>query len=351
MSEHKTEQPTQKRLEKARKEGQVIAARDFIAAVQLLTGMLVITSFGPSWFLSVQAHFREWLALAFRPSLDLPTAVSMMQEVGSTALLPIAMGGGILLLMSTAAQLALSKGAVSIELLGFKPDRLNPANRIRQMIPDNLFNAAYALLLFGVTGFMLWTAVRDQMHSFVLTARAPITIAVAGMFDIIRGLLWQVIGFCVLLGCVDLFRKYRKHQESLRMTKQEVRDEMKDAEGRPEVKQKIRAIQRNVLRRRMMNAVQTATVVVVNPTHYAVAIKYDADAMAAPTVVAKGKNFLAQRIRERARQHSIMIVENPVVARALYKSVHVGQEIPPQLYRAVAEVLAYVFEVMAGKLR
>jgi flagellar biosynthetic protein FlhB len=351
MSDHKTEQPTQKRLEKARKEGQVIGARDFVAALQMLTAMIVITFLGPSWFRSIRGHFREWLNLAFRPSLDLPTAASMMQDIGWAALTPIAMGSGILLVICTGAQLALSKGAISVELLGFKPDRLNPVNRIRQMASENLFNAAYGVFLFGVTAFVLWMAVRDQLHSFVLTARAPIGIAVVGMFDIICGLLWQVVGVCAVVGCVDLFRKYRKHQESLRMTKQEVRDELRDSEGRPEVKQKIRAIQRNVLRRRMMNAVPTATVVVVNPTHYAVAIKYDVEAMAAPTVVAKGRNFLAQRIRERARQHGVMIVENPMVARALYKSVHVGQEIPPSLYRAVAEVLAYVFDVMAGKLR
>jgi flagellar biosynthetic protein FlhB len=163
--------------------------------------------------------------------------------------------------------------------------------------------------------------------------------------------LWQIVGLAVVIGCVDLFRKYRKHQHSLRMTKQEVLDELKESEGRPEVKQRIRGIQRNLLRRQMMNAVPSATAVVVNPTHYAVAIRYDIEGMAAPIVVAKGKNFLAQRIRERAREHGVLIVENPMVARALYKSVHVGQEIPPQLYRAVAEVLAYVYQVMERNVR
>jgi flagellar biosynthesis protein FlhB len=193
--------------------------------------------------------------------------------------------------------------------------------------------------------------VRDQVANFVMTARAPIQVAITGMFEVIRGLLWQIVGLAVLIGCIDLFRKYRKHQEGLRMTKQEVKDEVKESEGRPEVKQRIRSIQRNMLRRQMMNAVPTATVVVVNPTHYAVALKYELDGMAAPVVVAKGKNFLAQRIRDRARENGVLIVENVMVARALYKSVHVGQEIPPQLYRAVAEVLAYVYEVMERKLR
>lgn len=351
MSENKSEQPTQRRLDKARKEGQVISARDFVAGLQLLTATMLITFLGPAWFDSVQIAFREWLRLAFRPSLDSTSAASLIQEMAMTALLPIAMGSGILLLMGISAQLMLTKGSVSFSLLAFKADRLNPINRIRQMATENVFNAGYALLLFGVTSFLLWTAVRDQVSSFVLTARAPIHIAVNGMFEIIRGLLWQIVGLSVLVGCVDLFRKFKKHQDTLRMTKQEVRDEMKDSEGRPEVKQRIRSIQRNLLRRQMMNAVPTATVVVVNPTHYSVALRYDMDGMAAPTVVAKGKNFLAKRIRERARENGVLIVENPMVARALYKSVHVGQEIPPQLYRAVAEVLAYVYEVMERKLR
>jgi flagellar biosynthetic protein FlhB len=312
---------------------------------------MLVTVFGPSWFNSLQLAFREWLAIAFRPSLDSADAVTLMQNMAGTALLPLAFASGTLFLVGTASQLMLTKGAVSLELLAFKADRLNPVNRLRQMFSENLFNALYAVLLFSLTSFMLWTVVRDQVANFVITARAPIQVAISGMFEVIRGLLWQIVGLAVLIGCIDLFRKYRKHHEGLRMTKQEVKDEMKESEGRPEVKQRIRSIQRNMLRRQMMNAVPTATVVVVNPTHYAVALKYELDGMAAPVVVAKGKNFLAQRIRDRARENGVLIVENVMVARALYKSVHVGQEIPPQLYRAVAEVLAYVYEVMERKLR
>jgi flagellar biosynthetic protein FlhB len=328
-----------------------MSAKDFVAGLQLLTATMLVTVFGPSWFSSVQLAFREWLAMAFRPSLDSADAVTLMQNMAVTALVPIAFASGTLLLVGTASQLMLTKGAVSLELLAFKADRLNPVNRLRQMVSENLFNALYAVLLFGLTSFMLWTVVRDQVANFVMTARAPIQVAITGMFEVIRGLLWQIVGLAVLIGCIDLFRKYRKHQESLRMTRQEVKDEVKESEGRPEVKQRIRSIQRNMLRRQMMNAVPTATVVVVNPTHYAVALKYELDGMAAPVVVAKGKNFLAQRIRDRARENGVLIVENVMVARALYKSVHVGQEIPPQLYRAVAEVLAYVYEVMERKLR
>ena len=130
------------------------------------------------------------------------------------------------------------------------------------------------------------------------------------------------------------------------MTKQEVKEEAKESEGNPQIKQRVRRIQRDLARRNMMKEVPQATAVLVNPTHYAVAIRYDMDSMAAPRVVAKGKNYLAQRIRQIANDHEIPIVENQPLAQALYKSADVGQEIPPHLYRAVAEILAYLFKLM-----
>jgi flagellar biosynthetic protein FlhB len=133
------------------------------------------------------------------------------------------------------------------------------------------------------------------------------------------------------------------------MTKQEVRDEMKETDVNPQIKMRIRRLQRDARRRRMMDEVKTATAVVVNPTHYAVAIRYQHDLMSAPVVVAKGKNYLALRIRARALEHQVPLIENPPLAQALYKSVDVGQQIPPHLYRAVAEILAYIYRLMGAK--
>ena len=134
------------------------------------------------------------------------------------------------------------------------------------------------------------------------------------------------------------------------MTKQEVRDEVKEVEGNPHTKARIRRLQRDLLRRQMMSDVASASAVITNPTHYAVAIRYDMDNAGAPKVVAKGKNYLARRIRERAHEHEIPIVENPPLARALYKAADIGQEIPVHLYRAVAEVLAYIYRIMDGRM-
>src|SRR6185437_10716729 len=139
-----------------------------------------------------------------------------------------------------------------------------------------------------------------------------------------------------------------KFRSDLKMTKQEVRDEVKETEGNPQMKVRIRRLQRDAARRSMMKAVPKATAIIVNPTHYSVAILYEVDAMAAPRVVAKGKNYLALRIRHIAMEHQVPIIENQPLAQALYKSVDVGQEIPAHLYKAVAEILAYIFRLMNG---
>jgi flagellar biosynthetic protein FlhB len=150
----------------------------------------------------------------------------------------------------------------------------------------------------------------------------------------------------VLFGAIDLFRQKRKLDKQLRMTKQEVRDEMKENEGNPQIKSQIRRLRRQLLRGRMMSEVPKATVVLVNPTHYSVAIRYDPATMASPVVVAKGKNYLAKLIREKAVRHQVPIVENQPLARALYSSANVGQQIPIEFYRAVAEILAYLYRMM-----
>jgi flagellar biosynthetic protein FlhB len=165
----------------------------------------------------------------------------------------------------------------------------------------------------------------------------------------IQALLWKAAFVFVVFGAVDLLRQKRRYQQDLKMSKQEIRDEFKEVEGSPLMKQRIRKLRRDMSRRRMMHAVPTATAVIVNPTHYAVALKYDMDTPGAPRVVAKGKNYLALRIRQKAIDNQVPLIENPPLAQALYKNVDVGQEIPAIFYRAVAEVLAYIFKLMNGR--
>jgi flagellar biosynthesis protein FlhB len=170
--------------------------------------------------------------------------------------------------------------------------------------------------------------------------------------DSFRDFLWKASALFCAIGVLDFVRVYRHHYKSLRMTKLEIRDELKETEGNPQIKQRVRRIQRDLARRNMMKEIPNATAVIVNPSHFAVAIRYEMEGMTAPRVLAKGKNYLALRIRQIAVDHQVPIVENQPLAQALYKSADVGQEIPPHLYRAVAEVLAYIYKLMhPGKSR
>ena len=351
MAEHKSEKPTQRRLRKAREKGQVLQAREFVSGVQLLSSLGIVSFWGAHWFHTLQADFRRWLQYAFAGNLDAEHLAAITREIATTAFFPLAVAGAGLLAVTAGSQLALARPSFSMQLLMPKPERLNPLNRLQKLPKENLFNVFYAMALFSVMSLLVFFFAVDQRPSLMRLTRLPVRTGTSELLRSVGDMVWRAAPLFVVIGAIDLFRKYREHSDSLRMTRQEVREEVKESEGRPEVKQRIRTLQRQLLRRRMMSAVPTATAVIVNPTHYAVAIRYDMDSMAAPLVVAKGKNYLALRIRQKALDHEVPLIENPPLARALYQSADVGQEIPPQLYRTVAEVLAYVYEVMDRKLR
>jgi flagellar biosynthetic protein FlhB len=196
----------------------------------------------------------------------------------------------------------------------------------------------------------VYVMARDKLESILALPLGTVDSGYRFLTASLMALFWKAALVFMIFGSVDLFRQLRRHKQDLRMSKQEIKEEMKELEGNPQMKARVRRIQRDRARRQMMKEVATATAVVVNPTHFAVAIRYEMDSMAAPRVVAKGKNYLALRIRQRAIDNQVPLIENPPLAQALYKSVEVGQEIPPHLYRAVAEILAYIFKLMNGKL-
>jgi flagellar biosynthetic protein FlhB len=228
--------------------------------------------------------------------------------------------------------------------------RLDPLSKLRDLPRQNLSTLVQAVFMLPLFLGAVYYVARDKMETLLLL---PLHSAASGGYFLgasLMELFWKAGAVFVVFGCVDLFRQLRRYQNDLRMSKQEIKEEFKDVEGNPQIKQKIRRLQRERSRHQMMKDVPTATAVVVNPTHYAVAIRYQMETMVAPVVVAKGKNYLALRIREKAMEHQVPIIENPPLARALYKSVDVGQEIPAELYRAVAEILAYIFKLMNGRL-
>ncbi len=348
-SGQKTEKPTQQRLKKTREKGQFAASREFVAGTQFLAFVASLSAFGSDWLDNLRRNTRYFLVAAFQGEITVLRLNGLLRDAIVPNLNLLVVLGSILVGTSLMAQLMTTQ-------LGFAPSklmpdfgRLNPASRVKQLWRQNvpaLFQAIVLLPLFLLT---VWAVVNSRSQEFLALPLGSVEAGAYRVTSALGDLLWKAAFAFLVFGCIDLARQQRRHSRDLRMSKQEIRDEMKESEGSPQIKVRIRKLQRDLLRRNMMKAIPSATAVIVNPTHFAVAIRYRSSEAGAPTVVAKGKNYLALRIRAKAVEHQVPIVENVALAQALYASADVGQEIPSHLYRAVAEVLAYIYRLM-GRL-
>jgi flagellar biosynthesis protein FlhB len=347
---HKSEQPTQTRLRKARSEGRFPASKDLLAAVHFAAALAIGITSATALFSGLESATIELFNRAFSPQPLTPrTLVSVFRALLTQPALPLFKNGALLFAITLLVQLVTTGFGFSTKQLMPSFERLNPASRLRQLPRQNLFSAGKALLLVPVIGLVLYAEIYHRLPELAQLAATPLGAGLAQAAATIRGILWQLTLALLALGLLDFARQRQRFQAELRMTKQEVRDELKDTEGNPHMKLRIRRLQREAARRSMLKAVPKATAVVVNPTHYAIALYYEMNSKAVPQVVAKGKNYLAQVIREKALEHDIPIIENKPLAQALYDAVDVGQEIPPHLYRAVAEVLAYIYRTLSRR--
>jgi len=346
----KSEQPTQRRLDKAREEGQFASAREFVAALQFMVFLGLLGAGGAAWLARLRATTRSLLELAFAGSLTAQDLTAVAWRLYREQFLPLILGGLGVAAATLLIRLVTTRFGLSLGKLAPDAARFNPLTRLKQLPRQNLPSLAQAAILLPVFLWAVYVVVRDKLEALVELPLAGTAAGCAFIGASLMELFWKAAGVFLVFGAVDLVRQMRRHRQDLRMSKQELRDELKDIEGNPQMKQRIRRLQRDRARRHMMKEVPKATAVIVNPTHFAVAIRYQVEGMAAPLVVAKGKNYLAQRIRQKAIENQVPIVENPPLAQALYGSVEVGQEIPPHLYRAVAEILAYIFKLMNGRL-
>jgi flagellar biosynthetic protein FlhB len=340
----KTEQATPKKRSKAREQGQVARSRELPGVFALAAVIGVMALMAPTAVTHWTVLYRNTLYAA---SGDIEgngpvlfwSAVEVMRWI-----VPILMAG-----MAVSVLAGLAQGGVNFapEALSLKFDRFNPASKLSQLVsPVALSNLLKSLLPFSA---MLWIAVitvqehwESMVHASSLGLR-PFASLVGNMtFE----MTWKSGLVLLAWSVVDYMLTLQKMNSDMKMTKQEVRQEYKETDGNPLIKSRIRQIQRNMRKRQSLKAAATATVIVTNPTHYAVALKYEAE-MAAPIVVAKGLNVLAEKIKQLARDNGIMLVENRPLAQALYKSVEVGDSIPANLYKAVAEILALVFRAQA----
>ena len=346
----KTEKPTEHRLKKAREKGQFLSAREFVSALQFLVFLGLLRIGASGWIDRFRATARSMFALAFHPDFRVEEAEQLAWQAATQLFLPLLAGGAAVAVASLAIRLGTTRFGFSLSKLSPDLGRLNPAGKLKVLPGNKLSALAQASIMLPVFLWAVYIVARERMDAFLAL---PMSSAQSGMGLVgasLMELFWKAAGVFVIFGSVDLFRQIRKHGNQLRMSKQEIKDEVKETEGNLQMKARVRRLLRDRRRRQMMKDVPKATAVIVNPTHYAIAIRYQMETMTAPLVVAKGKNYLALRIRQIAIENQIPVIENPPLAQALYKSVEPGQEIPPHLYRAVAEILAYIFKLMKGRL-
>ncbi len=345
----RTEKPTPRRLQKAREEGRFLSSKEAVSAVTLTASVIILIQLFPQWMDLWITHTRFFIQQAFTQEISIREAVGLWQTLILEGLLPLLLWGIPVVLAGLFIQLVITRFGIAASRLKPELNRLNPLQKIKQLPGQNLFSAAQSIVLLGLLSLIVFLQMPEWFRTMQVLPLRPLHSALQTVAMSLQDLLWKALGLFLLIGTIDFIRQKMKFAQELRMTRQEIRDEFKESEGNPLIKQRIRRIQRDASQRRMMEKVPAATAIIVNPTHYSVAIHYDLDSMAAPRVVAKGKNYIARRIRETAIAHNVPIVENPPLARSLYKSVDVGKEIPAAFYRAVAEILAYIYRLMNGR--
>lgn len=342
----RTEKPTKRKIEKSRKEGQFPASRELLAALQFLAFVSLLVAGGGAFFEDTRNMVRSLLTGAFRLSLTPRSLVRIYGGVLEEVFRPLLWMGACLTAVAVAAQLGSTRLGLSFHNLAPDPKRLSPLEKLRNLPRQNAASFLQAVLFLPLLGLAVYKIASANLGAYVGLPRESLPPALLVISDSFRSFFWKAAALFCAIGILDFLRVYRHYYQSLKMTKLEVRDELKETEGNPQIKQRVRRIQRDLARRNMMKEIPNASAVIVNPTHFSVAIRYEMETMAAPRVLAKGKNYLALRIRKIAVEHQVPIVENQPLAQALYKSADVGQEIPPHLYRAVAEVLAYIYKLM-----
>ena len=345
-----TEKPTAQRLKKTREEGKFPSAKDFVSSLQFTAFVAWLGYAGPAWLDQIRTAFHLLLKQAFLPEMSAATLLPVALNAVQRCFGPLASLAALLLTVTFATQLLITGFGLSFK--GLTPDfsRLNPASKFKQLTRQNLPAFVQAVVLLPTFGYVVYSLVRTHLIEFYNLPAQSLLGALHVVTGSLQDLLWKAAGAFTVFGLVNLVRQRAQYSGDLKMSKQDIKDESKQNDGDPHIKARVRRLQRDMRRRNMMKDVQKATAIIVNPTHYAVAIRYQMSAMAAPTVLAKGKNHLALRIRAIANEHQIPIIENPPLAQALYKSAEVGQEIPGHLYKAVAEVLAYIYRLMKGRM-
>jgi flagellar biosynthetic protein FlhB len=347
----KTEAPTPRRRQEARQEGNVVRSQDLTASAMLLAAIILLRHFGLRVFEGMKTSVEVMLAPgpASNPTRidDLRPLAAYAGGVTIRAIAPVLLCIAAVGLLATVAQVGLVFTAKPLEPSLAK---LSPLKGVQNLFDSRAaFRLLMSLLKIGILVAVAVVIVMQDMPAILMLSELDSLTLFSAACALVYALALKLAAILLVLALLDwAFQKWR-HEQDLKMSKQEIKEEMKRMEGDPLIKQRRVRVARQIAMQRIGQAVPKADVVVTNPTHFAIALKYDPKTMKAPKVIAKGADFLAMRIRQLAIVHGVPLVERKALAQNLYKSVEVGQEVPPQLYNAVAEILAYVYRLSGRK--
>lgn len=345
-SQEKSEEPTERKLQKAREEGNVARSRELNTSAVLLAGAVSVLLFGPSVSQSMLGIMKFTFSFDRQASWDTIVALRYLEASIFEALWSLVPVFALLLVAAIVCPIALGGWNFAAKAAAPKASRINPLSGIKRMFSMNslveLLKGWGKVLVVGTVSVIALFGLKNDFLSMVFEPTEP------AIKHAVVLLAWTFLIICsstLIIAALDIPFQIYSHTKKLRMTMQEIKEEYKNTEGKPEVKSKIRQLQREMATRRMMSDVPDADVVITNPTHFAVALKYEPNAMPAPVLLAKGIDESALKIREIANEYKIPVMEIPPLARSVYYHTKIGDEIPEGLYIAVAQVLAYVYQI------
>ncbi len=344
--QERTEDPTPRRKQQAREKGQVAHSRELNTMLMMLSSGVALLVQGPALVAVLGNLFSQHLQMSRAEIFDPGTMMPMFDSAMLAAIWGLMPFFIVVMLAAIAGPLAMGGVGFNSKAIEFKWEKLDPVKGLQRLFAlRGLVELFKALAKFLIIGSIAVIFLYHQLDNYLALGNEPIKLALAHTMDLLLQGFLVIASTLIFMALIDVPFQLWDHSRQLKMTIQEIRDENKENEGNPEVRGRVRRLQKEMAQRRMMGEVPKADVVVTNPEHYAVALKYDPETMPAPILLAKGADLMAMQIRTIAREHGVMILEAPPLARALHHTTEIEGEIPAGLYLAVAQVLAYVFQL------
>lgn len=348
--QEKTETATDKKRQDSRKEGQVAFSREVNSAATIAAAGMIFAFTGTFMYEQLAAVFHDFFTNLYRPDLSVDSLYELFIELQDDVF-PVVMPIFLAVLVAGVFFSVIQVGwSVNSKPLEPKLNKISPMSGLKRLFSSQtLAEFLKSMMKFVIVGFIAWWDFNNHLTEMQSLSLSSFNDILKYNFAFVAESSGKIILALIAIAVADFAYQKWHHEEKIKMTKQEVKEETKQSEGDPHIKARIREVQREQSKARMMQEVPKADTVVVNPTHFAVALRYDRDSMIAPQVTAKGVDYLALRMKAIARENNVPVIEKPALARELYSNVEIGQGIPEKFYKAVAEILAYVYRLKAKK--